>query len=157
MKRIFIDPAKCDGCKNCTVYCMASHSDMTPRRGSLDELRGAVYALDLTDPATQSRNRIVINENGGYDPIFCRHCDVPDCAGTCMSGALAKNLETGLVDYDGEKCAACYMCVMNCRYGVPAVSPDRKRMVKCDFCQHLEEGPACVRACPKGAIEVREV
>ena len=157
MKRIFIDPAKCDGCKNCTVYCMASHSDMTPRRGSLDELRGAVYALDLTDPATQSRNRIVINENGGYDPIFCRHCDVPDCAGTCMSGALEKNLETGLVEYNEDKCAACYMCVMNCRYGVPAISPDRKRIIKCDFCAHLEEGPACVRACPKKAIEVREV
>ena len=39
MKRIFIDPAKCDGCKNCTIACMASHADMTPRRGSLDELR----------------------------------------------------------------------------------------------------------------------
>ena len=46
MKRIFIDPAKCDGCKNCTVACMASHADMTPRRGSLDELRAAVYALE---------------------------------------------------------------------------------------------------------------
>ena len=54
MKRIFIDPAKCDGCKNCTIACMASHADMTPRRGSLDELRQAVYALDLTDPATAS-------------------------------------------------------------------------------------------------------
>ena len=47
--------------------------------------------------------------------------------------------------------------VMNCRYGVPAISPDRKRIIKCDFCAHLEEGPACVRACPKKAIEVREV
>ena len=74
-----------------------------------------------------------------------------------MSGALVKNQTTGLVDYDAEKCAACYMCVMACRYGVPAISPDRKRMIKCDFCQHLEEGPACVRACPKKAIEVREV
>ena len=49
MKRIFIDPAKCDGCKNCTVACMASHSDMTPRQGSLAEIRQAVYTLDLTD------------------------------------------------------------------------------------------------------------
>ena len=142
MKRIFIDPAKCDGCKNCTIACMASHSDMTPRRGSLDELRQSVYALDLTDPETQSRNRIMSDGAGGYLPLFCRHCDDPDCAGTCMSG---------------DKCAACYMCVMNCRYGVPAITPDRTRMVKCDFCQHLEEGPACVRACPKKAIEVREV
>ena len=148
MKRIFIDTAKCDGCKNCTLACMESHRE--------DGGRG-LYTLDLTDPANQSRNRILSDGKGGYLPIFCRHCDDPDCAGTCMSGALVKNQTTGLVDYDAEKCAACYMCVMACRYGVPAVSPDRKRMIKCDFCQHLEEGPACVRACPKKAIEVREV
>ena len=152
-----IDPAKCDGCKNCTIACMASHSDMTPRRGSLDELRQSVYALDLTDPETQSRNRIMSDGAGGYLPLFCRHCDVPDCAATCMSGALEKNMENGLVEYNADKCAACYMCVMNCRYGIPAITPDRKRVIKCDFCQHLEEGPACVRACPKKAIEVREV
>ena len=157
MKRIFIDPAKFDGCKNCTIACMASHSDMTPRRGSLDELRQSVYALDLTDPETQSRNRIMSDGAGGYLPLFCRHCDIPDCAATCMSGALEKNMENGLVEYNADKCAACYMCVMNCRYGVPAISPDRKRIIKCDFCAHLEEGPACVRACPKKAIEVREV
>lgn len=148
MKRFFIDPAKCDGCKNCTLACMESHRQ--------DGGHG-LYTLDLTDPANQSRNRILSDGQGGYSPIFCRHCDDPDCVRTCMSGALVKNEATGLVDYDAEKCAACFMCVMACRYGVPAVSPDRKRMVKCDFCQHLEEGPACVRACPKKAIEVREV
>ena len=105
MKRIFIDPAKCDGCKNCTLACMASHQDMTPRKGSLAEIRQAVYALDLTDPATQSRNRIISDGEGGYSPIFCRHCDIPDCAAACMSGALKKNMETGLVEYNGDKCA----------------------------------------------------
>lgn len=148
MKRIFIDPAKCDGCKNCTLACMESHRQ--------DGGKG-LYTLDLTDPANQSRNFIVADGKGGYAPVFCRHCDVPDCAGACMSGALKKNMENGLVEYDKEKCAACYMCVMSCRYGVPAISPDRKRIIKCDFCAHLEEGPACVRACPKQAIEVREV
>ena len=137
MKRIFIDPAKCDGCKNCSVACMEAH-----RR---DGGQG-VYTLDLTDPENVSRNRIIADGLGGYKPIFCRHCDGPDCAGACMSGALYKNMENGLVEYDEDKCAACYMCVMSCRYGVPAISPDRKWMIKCDFCVHLEVGPACVRA-----------
>ena len=114
MKRIFIDPAKCDGCKNCSVACMEAH-----RR---DGGQG-VYTLDLTDPENVSRNRIIADGLGGYKPIFCRHCDVPDCAGACMSGALYKNMENGLVEYDEDKCAACYMCVMSCRYGVPAISP----------------------------------
>ena len=92
MKRIFIDPAKCDGCKSCTLACMASHQDMTPRRGTLEELRQVLYTLDLTDPTVQSRNRIVSDGKGGYSPLFCRHCDVPDCAGACMSGEKKKNL-----------------------------------------------------------------
>ncbi len=100
MKRIFIDPAKCDGCKNCTLACMESHRQ--------DGGKG-LYTLDLTDPANQSRNFIVADGKGGYAPVFCRHCDVPDCAGACMSGALQKNMENGLVEYNKEKCAACYM------------------------------------------------
>ena len=148
MKRILIDADKCDGCKNCSIACMNAH-----RTDGGD----SVYTLDLNDPANESRNFIRLDGEGHYKPIFCRHCDVPMCAGSCMSGALQKDLKTGLVTYDGDRCGSCYMCVMNCRYGVPAITPDRTRMVKCDFCQHLEEGPACVRACPKKAIEVREV
>jgi len=148
MKRIFIDPAKCDGCKNCSLACMEAHRQ---------DGGSGLYTLDLTDPANQSRNRILAGPDGGYLPVFCRHCDDPGCANACMSGAMQKDMETGLVTYDGTKCAACLMCVMSCAYGVPAVSPDRKRIVKCDFCAHLADGPACVRACPKGAIEVREV
>ncbi|MCI8441428.1 MAG: 4Fe-4S dicluster domain-containing protein [Provencibacterium sp.] len=148
MKRIFIDPKKCDGCKNCSLACMESHRK---------DGQTGIYTLQLQDPENQSRNRILSDGKGGYLPIFCRHCDIPDCAGACMSGALQKNMENGLVEYNADSCAACYMCVMSCRYGVPAISPDRRRMIKCDFCTHLPEGPACVRACPKKAIEVREV
>lgn len=148
MKRIFIDPQKCDGCKNCSLACMESHRQ---------DGKTGIYTLQLQNPQNQSRNRILSDGKGGYRPIFCRHCDIPDCAGACMSGALQKNMENGLVEYNPDQCAACYMCVMSCRYGVPAISPDRKRIIKCDFCSHLPEGPACVRACPKKAIEVREV
>lgn len=148
MKRIFIDPAKCDGCKNCVIACMESHRQ--------DGGKG-IYSLDLTDPRNQPRCRVVADGSGGYDPIFCRHCDDPDCANACMSGALKKNMENGLVEYNGDRCASCYMCVMSCRYGVPGITPDRTRVVKCDFCAHIPEGPSCVRACPKKAIEIREV
>ena len=80
------------------------------------------------------------------------------CVTSCMSGAMRKNPETGLVEYDETKCGACYMCVMNCPYGVP--KPDaatRTFVIKCDFCAGKEEGPSCVRACPKEAIYLKEV
>jgi len=75
-----------------------------------------------------------------------------------MSGALAKDPDTGHVLYDPEKCAQCFMCVMNCPFGV--LKPDRATntyVVKCDFC-HADEGePNCVKNCPRKAIHIKEV
>lgn len=148
MKRILIDASKCDGCKNCNIACMDSH-----REGEEN-----VYSLDLEDISNETRNFIKNDGQGGYIPIFCRHCDVPMCAQSCMSGALSKNPITGHVEYDAQKCAACYMCVMNCPYGLP--KPDyktRTKIIKCDFCKHKGGTPSCVASCPKNAIYVEEV
>ena len=108
MRRIMINASLCDGCKNCTVACMQAHRD-TP---------GTVYDLDLTDIHNESRNHIEKMPDGSYRPIFCRHCDLPECVMSCMSGALSKDSETGIVSYDEKKCGSCFMCVMNCPYGV---------------------------------------
>ena len=148
MRRIIVEYEKCDGCKNCSVACMQAHRK-TP---------GTVYDLDLTNPENESRNFIYQAADGTYRPIFCRHCDVPMCAGSCMSGALQKDRATGLVTYDAKRCGACYMCVMNCPYGVP--KPDRltrTRVIKFDFCAEKGGEPSCVKACPKQAIWVEEV
>lgn len=119
---------------------------------------GTVYDLDLTDPRSESRNSILLDKNGKYIPLFCRHCSEPECAKACMSGALAKDAATGHVRCDAERCGACFMCVMSCPYGVP--KPDRatrSAVVKCDFCIKDNEEPNCVKACPKKAIRVEEV
>ena len=93
MRRIMINASLCDGCKNCTVACMQAHRD-TP---------GTVYDLDLTDIHNESRNHIEKMPDGSYRPIFCRHCDLPECVMSCMSGALSKDPETGIVSYDEKK------------------------------------------------------
>jgi carbon-monoxide dehydrogenase iron sulfur subunit len=147
MKRVFIDADKCVGCKNCSAACMQAH------RGD----GGGVYTLDLRCALNESRNHITLDDCGKYAPIFCRHCDKPECAISCMSGAMAKDPESGHVYYDEKKCAACFMCVMNCPYGVP--KPDRakrEKIVKCDFCKDDDQGPNCVRMCPTRAIHVEE-
>lgn len=89
--------------------------------------------------------------------MFCRHCSVPGCANSCMSGALKKDMETGHVVYDEKRCGACFMCVMNCPYGIPKPDQSGTKILKCDFCKERLEGPACVAACPKQAIWVEEV
>jgi len=147
MKRIMIEADKCDGCKNCSVACMQSHTE-----GS------TYYDLDLADPLLESRNTILLDSQDKYIPLFCRHCDSPECVKSCMSGAMAKDPETGHVRYDVDKCGQCFMCVMNCPYGV--LKPDRvsrSYIVKCDFCLEHDEEPNCVKMCPTKAIYVEAV
>jgi carbon-monoxide dehydrogenase iron sulfur subunit len=122
------------------------------------ETPGTVYDLNLLDPKNEARHVIVSNGKGGYLPIFCRHCAVPDCVGACMSGALRKDPATGHVQYDEKRCGTCFMCVMSCPYG--NIKPDKvthKKILKCDFCVNDNEDPNCVKNCPKKAIHVEEV
>jgi len=147
VKRIMIDREKCDGCLNCNVACMSAHQE-----GS------NFYSVNLQAPESETRNFIKFDAKTGYTPVFCRHCDSPECVLSCMSGALKKDLITGHVMYDEEKCAGCFMCVMNCSYGL--LKPDNKtgtKIIRCDFCEDKPDGPSCVAACPKEVITVREV
>ena len=153
MKRIFIDQDKCDGCKNCSIACMNAH-----RADASAGVKGSFYDLDLTDPSNEARHFIKNDNKGGYVPVFCRHCSVPECVGACMSGALKKDPVTGHVQYDEERCGTCFMCVMSCPYG--NIKPDRvthSKIIKCDFCKDSEENPNCVESCPRKAIHVEEV
>ena len=109
------------------------------------------------DKSEDTRSRITIDSNGKYAPIFCRHCDRPECVYTCMTGAMSKNKETGLVEYNKDHCASCYMCVMACPYGVlKADNRTKKEIMKCDGCE--AHGTAqCVERCPMAAITLEEV
>ena len=79
MKRIKINRDKCVGCLTCTTACIVSHD------------------------SEDTRSRIAITSEGKYTPIFCRHCDRPECVYTCMSGAMKKDKETGFVTYDKSR------------------------------------------------------
>ena len=138
MYRIKIDRSRCIGCLMCVTSCCISH--------------------DTHD----ARNRVVIDSETKPAPIFCRHCDNPECAITCMTGAMYKDPDTGYVRYNRDQCAHCFMCVMGCPYGV--LKPDaihHVEVMKCDMCVHRSEdgmgNPMCVEKCPMHAITLVEV
>lgn len=135
LKRIKIDRSRCIGCLTCTTACIVSHN------------------------CVDNRSRITLSSDGRYAPIFCRHCDRPECVYTCMTGAMSKNQETGVVEYDKSRCASCFMCIMACPYGVlKADSVNGKEIMKCDMCRYTESGrPQCVERCPMSAITLEEV
>ncbi|MFV0440549.1 MAG: 4Fe-4S dicluster domain-containing protein [Lachnospirales bacterium] len=137
MHRVKINREKCIGCLTCVTACIVSHK------------------------SCDSRSRVVVDSRNKNCPIFCNHCERPECVYTCMSGAMKKE-EDGLVSYDKEQCAQCYMCVMACPYGV--LKPDfltKQEIMKCNLCEHRTEdgspNPMCVEKCPMGAIENAEV
>jgi len=130
MKKIEIDRDKCIGCLTCVCACMVAHQE------------------------PDARNRVTIDSKNKPAPIFCEHCDKPECVYTCMTGSMRRNAQTGYIEYDKDRCASCYMCIMGCPYGVlKADSLTHRHIMKCDMCRDTDEQePRCVKKCPMGAI-----
>lgn len=148
MRRIQIKREFCDGCMKCTAACAAEHNPTGS--GNLEE-------MDSVEIQNESRISILPDADGRFTPLFCRQCDEPQCALACVSGAMAKNPLSGRVTYDADRCAACFMCVLACPFGV--LKPGQRThsvIVKCDLCNRRDT-PRCVESCPKGALLVMEV
>jgi len=89
----------------------------------------------------------------------CNHCLDAPCAKGCPVDAYEMNDE-GIVIHKDDVCIGCGYCTWNCPYGVPVMQEDRRIVTKCDMCHNrLAQGkdPACVQACPVGAIEIETV
>jgi carbon-monoxide dehydrogenase iron sulfur subunit len=87
-------------------------------------------------------------------PVNCRHCLDPACVSVCSIGALLLEGTDGAVVNQEERCAGCWMCVMGCPFG--GVDKCGKIALKCNLCRGRAV-PACVEACPNGALEWVEV
>lgn len=144
MKQIMIDVQRCNGCMTCTLACAASHS--------LSE--SIVEAMQAQEPARLS----VLSVDGKAVPHMCRHCDEPACVDACMTGAMRKHEETGVVTNEGHEqtCVGCWMCIMACPYGAVRQHPKDNVALKCDRCQGRDT-PACVESCPEKALLFVEV
>lgn len=90
----------------------------------------------------------------------CHHCVDPACAAGCPVLAYEKDEATGIVRHLDDQCIGCQYCVLKCPYDVPKYSEKRGIVRKCDMCHSrltAGEAPACVQACPNGAIAIRVV
>lgn len=143
--RFHFDMKKCIGCKCCVVAC--------------NEQNGNPAALNW---------RRVGEVEGGYYPhtqrhhlsMGCNHCVEPSCLTGCPVEAYTKDAKTGIVLHDADMCIGCQYCTWNCSYGVPQYNAERGVVGKCDMCHNrLDDGmaPACVAACPEGAIAIEIV
>ena len=83
--------------------------------------------------------------------LHCRVCEDSPCARACSTGALLVDKETGCSYINPDKCICCWMCLTACPYGVIAPAVEKRAADKCDRCFQMKE-PACMAACPTGAI-----
>jgi len=143
--RFHFDMTKCIGCQCCVVACNEQNgnpADIHWRR--VGEIEGGFY------PETWR----------SYLSMGCNHCLEPTCMEGCPVDAYRKDPDTGLVLHSADACIGCQYCTWNCSYGVPQFNQERGVVGKCDMCHgRLAEGrePACVNACPEGAIEIEIV
>ena len=143
--RFHFNMNKCIGCRSCEVACNEQNGNPSEIRWRrIGEIEGGVY------PDT-SRH---------YLSMGCNHCLDAECLKGCPVDAYKKDPVTGIVLHSADACIGCQYCVWNCPYSVPQFNAERGVVGKCDMCHgRLTDGlePACVNACPEGAIEIEIV
>jgi carbon-monoxide dehydrogenase iron sulfur subunit len=140
MRRIYIKEEVCIGCRLCEVYCQLKQS----------QTKNLVKAFKKESPRPLPRLRL--EKRGAVSfSVRCQHCDDSPCVYACLTGALSRDPETGLVNVDKEKCAGCWTCVLVCPFGAIKRDTDRGKIAKCDACIS-EKVPVCVANCPNEAL-----
>ncbi len=152
-----IDLARCDGCKECTKACQATH------------FTGDQEWMKVFEVKDEAGNTVFL-------PRPCMQCENAPCLNVCPVGATFRN-ENGTVLVDHERCIGCRFCMAACPYDARSFNwgepenppgatfaqyspefpvPHRKGTVdKCMFCAHNAMNgqlPECAQACSMSAI-----
>ncbi len=143
--RFHFDATACVGCHCCEAACnelQNNPADVKWRR--VGEMEGGVFP----------------NVSQLFNSMSCNHCIDPECLRGCPTNSYVKFEDNGIVWHDDDSCIGCHYCTWNCPYEVPVFNEDRGIVTKCDMCHDklaVGETPACVQACPAGAIEIEVV
>jgi Fe-S-cluster-containing dehydrogenase component/DMSO reductase anchor subunit len=140
-----VDLDACTGCKACVTGC---HTMNGLDEGELWRTVGLLHGGSALAPVQQTVT------------TSCHHCVEPACMIGCPAEAYEKDPRTGIVRHLADHCIGCQYCTFTCPYEAPKYNAARGIVRKCDLCAaRLErsEAPACVEACPNGAIAIRAV
>jgi NAD(P)H-nitrite reductase large subunit/Fe-S-cluster-containing hydrogenase component 2 len=129
---------RCLACRACELACSVAHS-------SSGQLETAI-----AEELPPKRRVTVAAGKDGVDALRCEQCAEPLCAFSCKSGALYRDPISGWIALEESRCVGCFMCMMVCPHGIRP-DPATDRVVRCDVCLGRET-PACVAACPTGAL-----
>lgn len=137
IKRIFLDPSRCIGCRACVAACR----ECDTHRGE------SMIYIDFLD-----RSQTIATS-----PTLCMHCEDPlaPCAQVCPAQAILVSPDGVVHQADETRCIHCQNCVYACPFGVPKLDRPGEYMRKCNLCYDrtsLDKGPMCATVCPTQAI-----
>jgi len=157
-KAMLFDAEKCIACRACEIACL----EWNNLPGDDTE-----FSPTYTNPqyvTSRTWTTVVFRELGGgngkppywvFTKIQCFHCLHPTCVEVCPTKALHIDPDTGAVVWDGSKCIGCGYCEVACPFGIIKLNKEVKTIDKCTFCIDRIKNdipPACVQACPTGAL-----
>ncbi len=159
----FIDTTICTGCRACQTACKQwneNPAEQTTQTGTYQNPPDLTYNTFKLVRWSEG-----LTENGDPRQFFfadqCRHCVFPLCklaADEHAPGAVEIDPETRAVIFDPEvevSPAAFEEIRKICPFDIPRYQVDSRSMNKCTMCNdRVHEGmqPACVQACPTGAM-----
>jgi Fe-S-cluster-containing dehydrogenase component len=137
VKRIFLDPTRCIGCRSCVSAC---------RECETHKGESMIY-IDFID-----RGNSVATS-----PTLCMHCEDPlaPCAQVCPAQAILISADGIVHQADETRCIGCQNCVFACPFGVPKFQVAQNYMRKCNMCYDRtsqDKSPMCATVCPTQAI-----
>ena len=154
---LLVDASKCaSGCDACVKAC-ATENGINETIANARQGSQWIRKVDLHDRRTGRQVSL---------PMMCQHCANPPCVDVCPTGASMKRAD-GIVLVDRHVCIGCRYCMMACPYKArsfvhqplteqnPEVPRGMGCVESCTFCvQRVDRGqtPACVEACPEGAM-----
>lgn len=140
MKRVYTREEVCIGCCLCEVYCQMGHS----------QSKDLIKAFKRESPRPLPRLRVEIRQPTSF-AVQCYHCADAPCVYACLTGALQRDPDSGLVTVDSERCTGCWTCLLACPFGAIRRDTYQGKIVKCDLCPG-EAVPLCVANCPNEAL-----
>ena len=152
-----IDVSRCIGCKACQAACM----EWNDLRQEIGYFEGTYDNPAGSEPDTWTLMRFTEweDEKGNLEWLIrkdgCMHCEDPGCLKACPAPGAIVQYANGIVDFISENCIGCGYCVKGCPFNIPRISrsttnPTNARCARTGSGVGLE--PACVKACPTGAI-----
>jgi formate dehydrogenase iron-sulfur subunit len=151
---VLVDTTRCMGCRGCQVAC----KQWNQLKAVETEFTGSYENPKHLSGDTWTIVRFIESNNGGPKWRFrkqqCLHCEDASCVTVCPTGAANKTGK-GLVVIDQSICTGCKYCVEACPFQTPQYKEESGTAIKCRFCWDRLAGglgPACVKACPSGAL-----